>query len=171
MPSFFQRLRSERGQSFTEVAISLVFLLVLLSGVVDLGWGYFSMVSLRDSVQEAAAVASICPFPSQAAIVRSRFNEMMQAPPLNISNPNDPAQVEFEMCVMNPNVPSPTFDPAAPCISLTPQRGWSVRISARVQHKIVTPFIGVFLGTQTYPLEATSSNTILIEDVEGCPFN
>lgn len=53
--------RSEKGQSFTELAISLVFILVLLAGVVDLGRLFFVFIALREAAQEGASYASFCP--------------------------------------------------------------------------------------------------------------
>lgn len=53
--------RSETGQSFTEMAISLVFILILLAGIVDLGRMFFVFISLRDAAQEGAVYGSFCP--------------------------------------------------------------------------------------------------------------
>ncbi len=55
------RSSQESGQSFTEMAISMVFILILLAAIVDLGRVFFTFVSLRDAAQEGASYASICP--------------------------------------------------------------------------------------------------------------
>lgn len=44
-----------------EFAISLVILLVLVSGIVDFGRAFFSFVTLNDAAKEGATYASICP--------------------------------------------------------------------------------------------------------------
>ncbi len=67
-----QQPESEKGQSFVELAISLVFILVLLGGVVDLGRVLFTFIALRDAAQEGAAYASFCPFDTSGIDVRVR---------------------------------------------------------------------------------------------------
>ena len=66
------RKDSESGQSFTELAISLVFILVLMAGVVDLGRIFFNYIALRDSAQEGAAYGSICPTDEAGIETRAR---------------------------------------------------------------------------------------------------
>ncbi len=39
----------------------MVFILILLAAIVDLGRVFFTFVSLRDAAQEGASYASICP--------------------------------------------------------------------------------------------------------------
>jgi Flp pilus assembly protein TadG len=75
--------RSERGQSFVEMAISLVFILVLLAGVVDLGRMFWVFVTLRDAAQEGASYASFCPadIPGIQARIRNSSTN-----PVNLSD-------------------------------------------------------------------------------------
>ena len=47
--------RSEKGQSLVELAISLMVLLLILAGVVDLGNMMFQYMAMRDAAQEAAS--------------------------------------------------------------------------------------------------------------------
>lgn len=65
-------MKSERGQSFIELGLSMVFLLVLLAGVMDLGRVIFTYIALRDAVQEGAAYAAIEPDNCGLAIKRIR---------------------------------------------------------------------------------------------------
>ncbi len=53
--------RSERGQSFVEFSIVVVFLVTLVAGVADLGRAFFSYLSLQDAAQEGATYASAYP--------------------------------------------------------------------------------------------------------------
>ena len=57
----FNRRKRERGQAFVELALSMVFLLTLLSAVVDLGWAFYTLIALRDMAQEGAAYGSLYP--------------------------------------------------------------------------------------------------------------
>jgi len=65
-------MKSEKGQSFIELGISMVFLLVLAAGVMDLGRVIFTYIALRDAVQEGAAFAAIEPDNCGLAIKRIR---------------------------------------------------------------------------------------------------
>lgn len=61
---------SERGQSLVEFSLMLVMLLVILSGVFDLGRGFFSYIAIQNAAGEGALYAAInprCPHASSAA--------------------------------------------------------------------------------------------------------
>jgi len=51
--------RGKRGQSLVELSISLMVILMLLSGAVDFGMALFSYTTLRDAAQEGALYGSI----------------------------------------------------------------------------------------------------------------
>ena len=53
--------RSERGQSMVEMALTMTILLVILSGVLDLGRGFFSFIAIQNAAAEGALYASINP--------------------------------------------------------------------------------------------------------------
>jgi Flp pilus assembly protein TadG len=53
--------RRERGQSLTELALSFMIIAFLLSGAIDFGRGYFTLIALRDAAQEGAIYASLAP--------------------------------------------------------------------------------------------------------------
>jgi hypothetical protein len=60
--SWIKRIeRAESGQSLVEMAVSMVILVMLLSGLFDLGRLYFTYVALEDAVGEAALYLSIHP--------------------------------------------------------------------------------------------------------------
>lgn len=154
---------NERGQSFTELAISLLFLLILLAAVIDLGWAFYTMVALRDTAQEGAAFGSMCP--DNLTRVRTRLLQSATAP-ISIS---DLENGDIEICLIGPD---PATQPALfACPAAQKQdnstwavRGNNVRVALRIQHQILTPFVGSFIGTQTYPLAVNVSNTVLVED-------
>ena len=148
--------KTERGQSFMELAISLTFLLILLAAVIDLGWAFYTMVALRDAAQEAAAFGSMCP--NDFSLIEERLRESATAP-LSIE---DIDNGDLEICIIDPDAPPPLFSCVGRGAAI--ERGNSVRVTVRIQHDILTPFVGSFIGTQTYPLTVTVSNTILRED-------
>jgi len=61
-PKQSMRLRfSERGQSMVEMSLMMVILLTILSGVLDLGRGFFSFIAIQNSAGEGALYAAINP--------------------------------------------------------------------------------------------------------------
>jgi hypothetical protein len=54
--------KHERGQGLVEFAISIVFMMTLLVGVLDLGRAFFTYLSMMDAAQEGAAYAAIEPY-------------------------------------------------------------------------------------------------------------
>ncbi|HLU08755.1 MAG TPA: TadE/TadG family type IV pilus assembly protein [Oceanobacillus sp.] len=62
-----RKSRLESGQSLIEFAIGLVVLLLLLSGLLDLGRVYFTYVALEDGAGEAALYLAINPACPNAA--------------------------------------------------------------------------------------------------------
>jgi Flp pilus assembly protein TadG len=149
--------KPESGQSFMELAISLLFLLVLLAAVIDLGWAFYTMIALRDTAQEGASFGSMCP--DNLARVEDRLLESATTP----IRMEDLETGDIEICLV---APPPAAQPALfACVanSALAKRGNNVRVSLRIQHQILTPFVGSVIGTQTYPLTVTVSNTILVD--------
>jgi hypothetical protein len=62
----------EKGQSLVEFAFSLVILLILISGIVDLGRAFFTYMALHDAAQEGAIYGSLNPEDTGGIIHRVR---------------------------------------------------------------------------------------------------
>jgi Flp pilus assembly protein TadG len=155
--------RRERGQSVMELAISLLFLLTLLAAVIDLGWAFYTMTALRDTAEEAAAYAAMCPEPANRPRVITRLEESATAPISMADLDNG----DIEICVLDGTAAPDTYPDLYTCASYPAPpatRGNQVRVSLRIQHQILTPFVGSFIGTQTYPLSVTVFNTILVDE-------
>lgn len=60
----------EKGQSLVELALMLVFIIVLLAGVVDLGRMMYQYLTMRDAAQEGAGYAAV--FPSYCSDITNR---------------------------------------------------------------------------------------------------
>lgn len=155
----------ERGQAFMELAVSLVFLLILLAAVIDLGWAFYTMIAMRDAAQEAASYGALCPVLIDASNVkysneqgvRDRLRnsataplDMRDIPELDI-NGNQVIEVTWLDSTGQNVLPSGEL----------PERGDMVRVSFTVQHHIVTPFVGAFIGTWDYPLNVKVSDTVM----------
>lgn len=133
----------ERGQAFVELALSLTFLLVLMAVAIDLGWVLFTMVAMRDSVQEAAAFASQC---QNTQMIVSRMKDSATAP-LNIDDIQD-FKIEY-------------FDASGNANGLV-SYGYTVRATLTVEHKILVPFVGAFIGNKgSIPLTVHATDTIM----------
>lgn len=64
MTFFKKQMKSERGQSLVEFALSLPVLLLLLTGLLDLGRAYYTYIALEEAAAEAAlflAIQTDCP--------------------------------------------------------------------------------------------------------------
>ena len=156
LKKFRSSKKSERGQSFMELAISLIFLLVLLTVIIDLGWAFYTMIALRDAAQEAAAYGTMCP---DSALIAERLR-LSASTPLDMDDiPNDADHIKVEF--LDPLDASGTPDPTKNT------RGNLVRVTAQVDHKIIVPFAATFIGgTTTYPLRVNVADTIMRDE---CP--
>lgn len=123
----------EKGQSLVEFAVSLVVILILLSGAVELGIGMFQFIQLRDAAQEGALFGSICQdYAKIEARARSASNS-----PIDLSS--EDVLVEIEN----------TAD-------------GGIKVSISYPHKVFMPFASAFLGNEI-SIKAYTIDTILIE--------
>ena len=142
MPTTKTHPTSERGQSLAELALTLSFVLILLSGVVDLGRAFFTYMALRDAAQEGALYGSVNP--TATAAIKSRV--------LNTSE-----------------LVSGIVSDADITINITGQACTGSEITVRVSYDdfpLTMPFLGSFLGRQNIPISAAINDTIL---TPACP--
>lgn len=132
---------SEKGQSLTELAITLTLILVLLAGVVDVGRAFFTWTALREAAQEGALYGS--------------------------TNPTDTIGIELRINNASNLMQGITADPDADLqITITTAGGNCTGgiIRVRVEYlnfPITMPFLGSILGRQTTPITANIIDTIL----------
>lgn len=75
-------LTKQPGQSLVEFGLTLMVLLLLLSGAVDFGMGFFSYVSIRDAAQEGALYGSINP----TGDIETRLRYSSSQGPVDLTN-------------------------------------------------------------------------------------
>jgi Flp pilus assembly protein TadG len=143
--------QSEKGQSLLEFGISLVVLLVLVSGVIDLGRAFFTLITLHDAVQEGVTYAIICP--TDTAGISSRLMESA-SDPVDLSNLTSG---DIEVCVTTPG-----GNTCGAAVTI----GNEVSVTANYDHEISTPFMGAILGTQNINLHATARDKIVRTDCQ-----
>lgn len=133
---------AQRGQSLIEMAVSMVVLLILLGGIVDLGRAFFSYMALRDAVQEGAIYGSI--------------------------NPTLPNEIKNHVLNSSELVAGMiTADDITIQVIGAPCTGNSINVSALYDDfRISMPFIGGLIGSQTVSIRASVTDTILSP---GCP--
>lgn len=148
-----QVARREKGQSLVELAFSLLLILTLLAGAVDLGSAFFSYVAVRDAAQEGALYGSIEPIidtnnngkydtgePLNTGAIESRVRSSSSTP----VNLNDLTKVTVSVTTS-----------ATPCAG-----GW-ITVSVTYNYQLTMPMIGAIIGRQTIPLTAPATDTIL----------
>ena len=126
-----------------ELSISLVFMLILLSAVIDLGWSLYTLIAMQDSAQEGAVFASMCQNTS-SILVRTQEST---TEPLDASDISD---ISITFLDENGN----------PGGNVT--YGSTVKVTLTLEHQILTPFVGAFIGDKGYyPLTASATSTIM----------
>ncbi|MDX1601265.1 MAG: TadE family protein [Anaerolineales bacterium] len=127
---------TQRGQSLTELAITLTILLTLMAGVLDIGRAYYTFLALRDAAAEGAAYGSFDP--TNSTEIENRVRRESPGGMISWDNATITTTIIGQAC-----------------------RGGGVEVTVEVPYTLLTPFIGAIAGSQTLPLEATVVNTIL----------
>ena len=135
---------SEKGQSLTELTLTLVFLLILIAGLVDLSRAFFAFMALRDAAQEGAIYGAIDP--TNTAGIENRVRDTSSAP-VDLSNTSEVAVAT-------------TYTSGNACASTDGSNGITVTVTYS-GFVITMPFLGTILGSQTFTMEAAMTDTIL----------
>lgn len=122
-----------KGQSLVEFAVSLVIIMIFLSGAVELGIGLFQFIQLRDAAQEGALFGSIC---QDYTKIEARARYASNAP-LDLSD--ESVMVDIEQTDDN-----------------------GIRVSMFYDHTVFMPFASAFAG-KTIRIHASVVDTILME--------
>jgi Flp pilus assembly protein TadG len=146
---------TERGQSLVELAISLVVLLYLLSGVVEFGIAFFQFIQLRDAAQEGALYGSLHPADTTNITTRVRS---ASAQPIDLTVTTGARAVTVTITPVDSN-----GDGRTTCV------GDGIQVSVSFTHQIFMPFIPTLIGSTTIPLTGTVTDTILQSTTSGCP--
>lgn len=165
------RNQSEKGQSMVELAVAVVVLLILVSGVVDLGRVSFHYIAMRDAAQEAASYASVFPNNNQQIFARAIDGIA--------GDGVDPSRIEVILSFWDTSTDPDTLlyectwrhdsldDSPDPCASDNPSN-YEVSVDEVVEitindsaFPITMPLLGSFLGSQTINLSTTIQDVVL----------
>ena len=140
-----KELRREKGQSLVEFAVSLVLLMIILSGILDLGRLFFYYIAMRDAAQEGVVYGIIEPL--DTVQIDSRARQLLSddtgiALTITINGTDyvsGDSVAASDGCNGNEMIVTIT-DPDFP---------------------ITMPFLGTILGRNSITLDASVSGTIL----------
>ena len=141
--------RKECGQSMTELAIVMTFLLIVLAGVVDIGRSFFTYIEIRDVAQEGALIGAIEPLECLEIVDRVRT-----------STDSLPGLIgEKDVDGNYDGVVTITCDPADPS---TVNPGINITITVTYDDFPLTmPFLGTLIGGQTVDISASIIETVV----------
>lgn len=125
-----------------ELALSFTLVMFLMAGSVDIGRAYFAWISLRDASQEGALYGSLFPTDSTGMILHARSSS---TDPVDLSD----AGIVGVTTVIN----------GSACANSTATN--SVTVTVTLQFDFIMPGLGALLPSQTIPLVASMTNTIL----------
>ena len=154
MQAPIQKQSKESGQSMVELAISLVFLFILLAGVVDLGRAFFTYIALRDAAQEGA---------SYGAVARERTADLIDC--TGIENRVRSTSTTPVDLANTTNIDVAIDIGGLSCVSATAANacfGNGIRVEVTYSNfPISMPFLGTILGRSFVELSAEVEDTIL----------
>ena len=144
---------NERGQSLTELALFMVFLLIVLAGIVDIGRAFLVYIEMRDVAQEAALISTYKANTCNQLIARVKNSTD------SLEELVDSSKVEI------------SCSPSNIC-NIT--AGDNITITARYDDFPLTmPFLGVLVGGQTVDISASIIDTVVTRDpveiIANCP--
>lgn len=143
LPSGFTGQDSEKGQSFTELAVSMVLLLLLLAGIMDIGRISLYYIAMVDAAEEGVVFGSA--YPTHCHQIEDRVFSVLV----------DPTTVQVRVLI-----------DGVTCANASPSTNACTGNEIEVQitdpdFPITMPFLGTFLGGQTVNLETSVKGTIL----------
>jgi Flp pilus assembly protein TadG len=143
---------NERGQSLTELAVSLPVLILLLLGTVDFGMAIFSYSILRDAAQEGAFYGSFDPANKEEIESRAR----------NISPRGEEGVFSSPVNLRDETLIKVTVTPVGePCQGVTNGAANSLRVNVSYDYPILMPFAGQVIGRRTIRLTGSAASVIL----------
>lgn len=138
----------EKGQSLVELALGLVILLILLSGIVDLGRAIFTKFAMQDAAEEGIIYGTS--FPTDCNQIRQRVE-------FNLSHLAFSGGMTISATIRGNDG---TFIACESIPFAQVYAGKELRVTVTKTFPVTMPFLGTFIG-QTIPLRATANGIIL----------
>jgi Flp pilus assembly protein TadG len=135
---------TQKGQSLLEFTAMLMFLLIVVLGIVELGRMFTIYINLRDAAEEGVIYGSLSPTDCSGITARA------------LDNVNNIAGVDVAITIGGVSCETAAASPATYAIL-----GNEIRVTVTLDgYTLSTPFIGSIIG-QTHNLWATITGTIL----------
>jgi hypothetical protein len=161
------KARLESGQSLVEMALGMVVLVFLISGLLDLGRVYFTYVALEDGAGEAALYLSInpdCPFASSGAQCALPNNAEWRAMHAGRGSNEFGTQINLvDWNLANIVIEGPPDSITSTRPPVPWQVGEKVRVRIEYPFRLLTPFIPRITGLNPITLYVNASATIMVE--------
>jgi Flp pilus assembly protein TadG len=145
--------KNQKGQSLVEFALTLILIMTLLAGAVDLGSAFFIFIELRDAAQEGAL------YGATAAVVDANNNGKFDA-----GEALNSGAIETRVRQSSTS-PADLTDITTTTVSIyttgDPCAGNAITVEITYNYTLAMPLIGGILGTQTIPIRAEMTDTIL----------
>ena len=175
----------QRGQSLVEMSLGFVLLMIVLSGLLDIGRAYYVFVAMEDGAGEAALYLSLYPE------CRTEADSPLSAP-TQCADPNNAvyravnasgANVAWSDGVQSLDTTTPSYltrvficqagvvvcDAEAAVTTITLERpedygvGDSVKVTIQHRLDLISPFLPQFTGINPFTMTASASQTIVRE--------
>ncbi|HEX2906006.1 MAG TPA: TadE/TadG family type IV pilus assembly protein [Phototrophicaceae bacterium] len=164
-----QQNQKQRGQSFVEFSLSLVVILLILSGLLDLGRIYFIYIALTDGAGEAALYLSInpnCPEPDPAKPECADPNNARYRAIHAGGDPSQVSVVEWSK-VSTEDLQIYLSEMEVKTGETLPPHGMGDPVRVRIQYSfhLLTPIIPRITGVNPITLAAEASQIILTDPV------
>ncbi len=159
---------AEKGQSLVEMAVGMVILVMLLSGLLDLGRIFYIYVALEDAAGEAALYLSIDPYCRDSGDIRDPTPSNINGDECRCADPNNAhfrAQrapgadiIDWSLVNYAPTVPGRYVDGDFEPL-VTP--GGQVTVELTYPVGLLTPIMPRFYGVNPIVLKSTATQTII----------
>jgi Flp pilus assembly protein TadG len=127
--------RSEKGQGLVELAVSLIIILIVLAGLVDLSRTIITKMSLQDAAEEGIVYASV--FPKDCTQIQYRITS-------NLAKVKTATTITIQYDLNNDGTVETT------CAALTGPdvtKGKLMKITITTNFKVSMPFLGAAMGS------------------------
>ena len=139
----------EKGQSLVELGVSLVLLLIILAGIVDLGRAVIVHFILQDAAEEGILYGTSFPTDCNQITMRIRDNLNMGfiKSSVNVSIKIEDDSGHYASCYSIPNAQV--------------YSGKLMQIELQNNFTLTMPFLGTFVGGQVIPIDVQSTGMVL----------
>lgn len=137
-----------------ELAFSLLFLLILINGIVDIGALLYSYVALRDSAQEGIIYGTYNP--NDTTAIKNRIRDSADFP-LNSSLIQN-GDIAINCCLHTTTGECTT---ACSPTNVTSCPGEKFTVVINYTYHMTLPFLNTFFGTTDIPMRVDSTGTII----------